>query len=177
MVDKYQDTDLCPRCEPIPRPPADGRSYAYLLGLYLGDGCITPAGDPAKGVWRLRIMCGDDWPGLIDERVLAMSSIRPAHKVSRVPSQGCTEVHGNWKHWPCVFPQHGPGKKHDRRILLEKWQQEIVDAEPQALDRLGVAWRTQVRKRSEPRHRETHVISISRREAVARMDSFVGPKY
>lgn len=227
LVEKYQGTDLCPRCEPIPRPPADGRSYAYLLGLYLGDGCITPAGDPAKRVWRLRIMCGDDWPGLIDECVLAMSSIRPDHKVSLVPSRGCTEVHGDWKHWPCVFPQHGPGKKHDRRILLEKWQREIVDAEPEALvrglihsdgcrlinrirrrssdgetksyeypryqftnvstditglltttlDRLGVTWRAQVRKPSDPRRRNMHVISVSRRDAVARMDAFVGPKY
>ena len=35
-----------------------------------------------------------------------------------------------WKHWPCLFPQHGPGRKHDRRILLEPWQQEIVGAFP-----------------------------------------------
>ncbi len=31
------------------------------------------------------------------------------------------------KHWPCLFPQHGPGKKHDRRIALEPWQQALVD--------------------------------------------------
>ncbi|PWK66144.1 hypothetical protein BCL76_111195 [Streptomyces sp. CG 926] len=29
-----------------------------------------------------------------------------------------------------MFPQHGPGKKHERRIVLEGWQQEIVDAHP-----------------------------------------------
>ncbi len=34
------------------------------------------------------------------------------------------------KHWPCLFPQHGPGKKHDRVIALEPWQQRIVDAHP-----------------------------------------------
>ena len=21
----------------------------------------------------------------------------------------------HWKHWPCLFPQHGPGRKHERR--------------------------------------------------------------
>jgi hypothetical protein len=37
-----------------------------------------------------------------------------------------------WKHWPCLFPQHGPGEKHRRAIVLEPWQQNIVDeyAEP-----------------------------------------------
>ncbi|HEY3951871.1 MAG TPA: transcriptional regulator, partial [Streptosporangiaceae bacterium] len=31
------------------------------------------------------------------------------------------------KHWPCLFPQHGPGGKHERKIELEVWQQRIVD--------------------------------------------------
>ncbi len=31
------------------------------------------------------------------------------------------------KHWPCLLPQHGPGKKHNRRIALEPWQQALVD--------------------------------------------------
>ncbi|EST34021.1 hypothetical protein N566_19070 [Streptomycetaceae bacterium MP113-05] len=38
-------------------------------------------------------------------------------------------------HWPCLFPQHGPGKKHDRHIALEAWQEEIVDAHPWELIR------------------------------------------
>lgn len=29
-----------------------------------------------------------------------------------------------------LLPQHGPGKKHERSITLEPWQQEIVDAHP-----------------------------------------------
>ncbi|MDA2895088.1 hypothetical protein PDG61_29530 [Mycolicibacterium sp. BiH015] len=33
------------------------------------------------------------------------------------------------KHWPCLLPQHGPGRKHHRKIALEPWQQEIVDRE------------------------------------------------
>jgi hypothetical protein len=30
------------------------------------------------------------------------------------------------KHWPCFIPQHGPGRKHLRRIELEQWQATIV---------------------------------------------------
>ena len=41
----------------------------------------------------------------------------------------CVEVSLYSKHWPCLFPQHGPGKKHSRRIALEPWQQAIVDDE------------------------------------------------
>jgi hypothetical protein len=32
------------------------------------------------------------------------------------------------KHWPCFFPQHGPGRKHLRPIHLVPWQTSIVDA-------------------------------------------------
>ncbi len=32
------------------------------------------------------------------------------------------------KHWPCLFPQHGPGRKHLRPIRLVEWQQMIVEA-------------------------------------------------
>jgi hypothetical protein len=33
-------------------------------------------------------------------------------------------------HLTCLFPQHGPGLKHKRRIVLEPWQREIVDSAP-----------------------------------------------
>lgn len=38
-----------------------------------------------------------------------------------------------WNHWPCLFPQAGPGKKHDRPIALEAWQQDVVQREPEQL--------------------------------------------
>ncbi|MEU8297359.1 hypothetical protein AB0C04_08745 [Micromonospora sp. NPDC048909] len=34
------------------------------------------------------------------------------------------------KHWPCLLPQHGPGKKHERPIVLADWQRKIVSACP-----------------------------------------------
>lgn len=206
----------CPRCETLPRPPTPPASYAYLLGLYLGDGCISAAGDKRKQVWALRIMCADTWPGLLEECKQAMHAMRPGNAIYVQQLQGCSEVRSCSKHWPCFFPQHGPGRKHDRKIELEPWQQQIaakhtgemvrglfhsdgyrginrvrgplVDGDRwyeyprylfvnrsadilqlcgEGLDRLGVEWRF-----SKPT-----TISVARREAVARLDRFVGPKY
>ncbi|WP_325601701.1 hypothetical protein [Nocardioides sp.] len=39
-------------------------------------------------------------------------------------------VQGNRKHWPSLFPQHGAGRKHERPIVLEDWQRDIVTAFP-----------------------------------------------
>ena len=38
-------------------------------------------------------------------------------------------------HWPQVFPQHGPGKKHERPIHLDDWQQAAVEQFPKAFIR------------------------------------------
>jgi hypothetical protein len=43
---------------------------------------------------------------------------------------GCTEVKSTSKHWPCLFPRHGPGRKHERAIELEPRQAEIVARNP-----------------------------------------------
>ena len=44
----------------------------------------------------------------------------------------CVLVTSSWNAWPCLFPQHGPGRKHERRIVLASWQQEIVEAKGEA---------------------------------------------
>ena len=46
---------------------------------------------------------------------------------------GCCEVVSYSKHWICLFPQHGPGRKHERRIELTGWQQDLVDLDPRPL--------------------------------------------
>jgi hypothetical protein len=43
------------------------------------------------------------------------------------------EVNAYWKCWPCLFPQHGTGPKHDRPITLTVWQQRVVDRWPEQL--------------------------------------------
>jgi hypothetical protein len=101
--------------------------YALLLGLYLGDGCLSAL---KKGVYSLRIACDDRYPRLIDEAKVAIATVHPSRPVHRVRAVGCTAVVSYWKHWPCLFPQHGPGPKHLRRIELADWQQEIVREHP-----------------------------------------------
>ncbi|MGW1254294.1 transcriptional regulator [Streptomyces sp. NPDC002513] len=117
----------CPRCQEVPSPPEAPAAYAYLLGLYLGDGCISPH---RRDVYFLRVVLDRAWPGIIDACEEAMRAVRPSNSVFRVGRQGCVAVSSSSKHWPCLFPQHGPGKKHERRIVLEPWQQDIVDAHP-----------------------------------------------
>ncbi|WP_028813961.1 helix-turn-helix domain containing protein [Streptomyces flavidovirens] len=117
----------CPRCLPVPGLPTDSAAYAYLLGLYLGDGCISPH---RHGGYYLRIACADAWPRLIDLCRTAISSVRPEDSVHVLQRQGCVAVTSYSRHWPCLFPQHGPGKKHERTISLRSWQQAIVDAHP-----------------------------------------------
>jgi hypothetical protein len=109
---------FCPRCAARPTLPEPQADYAYLLGLYSGDGCISLARARDKNVWKLRIMCADAWPGLIQECERAMSAIRPGNKVAIQQKVGCAEVISRSRHWPCLFPQHSPGKKHTRKIEL-----------------------------------------------------------
>jgi hypothetical protein len=103
-----------------------GSTYVYLLGLYLGDGCISRA---PRNVWRLRIFQDERYPGILDSCAAAIQSVT-SRAPGRIHQQGCFEVYSNWKHWPCLIPQHGPGKKHRRRIALTNWQQHLVDAHP-----------------------------------------------
>jgi hypothetical protein len=35
-----------------------------------------------------------------------------------------------WKHWPCLFPQHGPGYKHTRKLTMAHWQWTVVAEYP-----------------------------------------------
>ncbi|MER6087955.1 helix-turn-helix domain-containing protein [Streptomyces bluensis] len=114
----------CPRCD----GELNGSAYAYLLGLYLGDGHIIQ--NRAMRSPSLSIACAEAHPGLVDECERAMRDVFPKNSVCRVPRKGCWEVKLYSMHTWCLFPQHGPGRKHERTIALEPWQQEIVDAHP-----------------------------------------------
>jgi hypothetical protein len=186
-----------------------GMEYAQLLGLYLGDGCLAPL----RSTYQLRIAMDVAYPGVIAEAVRVVRAVSPDRAVGAYPVR-----HERWVNvtacspaWPCLLPQHGPGKKHQRAIRLEPWQKAIVDAAPgaflrglihsdgwrgqnrvtvkgrdyaypryqfsnrsddirrlftDACDRLGVAWRPWGRWH----------ISVARRDAVALLDEWVGPK-
>ncbi|MFG3113931.1 helix-turn-helix domain-containing protein [Streptomyces sp. NPDC048197] len=115
----------CPRCD---GRDLDRAAYAYLLALYLGDGHIIQYSE--HRVPSLMIACGNSWPGLMNECEAAMRTVFPDNSVCRVSRTGCHNVKVYSKHLWCMFPQHGAGKKHERRIALEPWQQEIVDEHP-----------------------------------------------
>ena len=186
--------------------PLDRAAYSYLLGLYLGDGHIarTPR------VYSLRITQDARYPQLV---TLARESVRRVRdgrgRVGLVARPGVIVIQAYSKHWPCLFPQHGPGRKHHRRIDLVPWQTDIVGAYPKQLvrglihsdgcrvvnrvwsgkyeypryfftnesvgihqifedacDRIGVRYRNS----------KANTISIARRQDVAALDRFIGPK-
>jgi hypothetical protein len=85
-----------------------------------------------RGVWRLRVTMDRRYPALNAAVIEAMGAVS-RRRVGTVPRTGCFEFYGNWKHWICAFPQHGPGKKHTRAIRLEPWQQRVVAAAPKCL--------------------------------------------
>ncbi|SNY50871.1 hypothetical protein [Paractinoplanes atraurantiacus] len=159
----------------------------------------------------LTVACDLRYPGLIHEVSSAMESCG-AKTVGYQERTGCVSVRAHWTHWPCLFPQHGPGVKHGRKIELTTWQREVIDRRPerflrglfhsdgcrflntverngkeyaytryqfvnesrdimrlcqQSLDKLDISWRM-----SRP-----NTLSVARREAVARLDEFVGPKW
>lgn len=105
----------------------DSEAYAYLLGVYLGDGCLSPH---PRDVYRLRIACDLRYPNIIDEIARHVVIIRGVDRVGFVELEGCIEVSAYWKHWPSLFPQHGSGRKHLRKIELADWQQNIASQYP-----------------------------------------------
>jgi hypothetical protein len=124
---RMSDPPACERCAGRrPRPP--GAAYAYLLGVYLGDGCISR--HPRSH--RLRLTLDAAYPGIIGQCVTALQVIGPGKKAWTGQHGGpnCTEVSMYWQHWPCLFPQHGPGRKHLRPIRLEPWQGAIIIDHP-----------------------------------------------
>jgi hypothetical protein len=179
-------------------------AYAYLLGLYLGDGCLSPH---PRGVFKLRITLDMRYPGVVGECERAMAEVMPASRVcKRMTPDHCFEVYSYSKRWPLFFPQHGPGKKHLRAIVLDEWQRDLVARWPQLLLRGlihsdGCRFVNTGRNWSNPRYafsnrsenilqifrdacdligvRSTnapHTVYVSRKADVARLDQFIGPK-
>jgi hypothetical protein len=132
--------------------------------------------------------------------------------VRYLPDKRMATISSYWQAWPCLFPQHGPGRKHRRRIVLAPWQESIVEAHPEPFLRGLIdsdGWRGVNRVRVKGRDYEypryqfsnrsqdikdlftstcdllgiewrpwgRHHISVARRESVALMDEFIGPKW
>jgi hypothetical protein len=77
------------------------------------------------------ITCGAAYPELIEDCWAAMQLVQPNATVVRYPTQSdCIRVVSVSPRWPEIFPQHGAGRKHERAIVLEPWQRQIVDGLP-----------------------------------------------
>ena len=106
----------------------DAAAYCYVLGCYLGDGHVTHR---TENSWELRLACDQRYPEIMSEMRSALSCTFPgseaaaagASDVLRISHPGVREA----------FPQHGPGRKHLRRIVLTDWQRELTHAHPAAL--------------------------------------------
>ena len=177
--------------------------YSYLLGLYLGDGCISRD----RRVWKLRIVLDKKYPAIIDRCRLAIDMLMPGQSAAVQSLKGCVEVSLYSKHWPCFLPQHGAGRKHKRRIILEPWQQALVDQATEefvlglihsdgcrvvANDRRVRSIRYHFSNRSEDiiglftaaldtlgihwTRSTEYIVSVYRKADTARLDEFIGPK-
>jgi len=60
-----------------------------------------------------------------------MQSLYPEHKVARlVTKANCVVVYSYGWRWLALFPHHGPGHKHERKIELRAWQRDIIRESP-----------------------------------------------
>jgi hypothetical protein len=140
--------DTAPDVDSLPQD-----TYSYLLGMYLGDGCLTKNGSS----WTLRIVLDDAYPGIIAECEQAVRQVALTRRVyirHATRGQRCVTVSCTWYPWIVLFPQHGPGRKHRRRIKLAGWQQRIVHAAPRSFLRGLIqtdGWRGVNRVRSKGR--------------------------
>lgn len=101
----------------------NGSNYSYLLGMYLGDGCVSYTGRSTQ----LIVTLDSAYPGLIVECADAIGRISPnSVSVKKHPVHNAVRVYSGWKLWPTLFPQTGPGRKHTRPIVLTPWQWELV---------------------------------------------------
>jgi hypothetical protein len=107
--------------------PADPFSYAYLLGLYLGDGHLVGNGRS----WQLVVSLDGAYEEIVDECRGAMLLTLPSRtpRLRTRPNERCVRVASMAKAWPELLPQHGPGRKHKRPIVLAPWQRAIVERE------------------------------------------------
>ena len=194
----------CVRCGGIHDLQSLPAAYVYLLGMYLGDGCLSRH---PRDVYKLRISLDARYPGIAAECERAIREVMPSNRVGRVRLSGWHELYSYSKKWPCLFPQHGPGRKHEREIELVDWQSLLVARWPTLLLRGliqsdGCRFQNTGRGWSHPRYSFTNLSSgirtlfcetcdsmgihwtlsggttiyVSRKADVATLDGFIGPK-
>jgi len=64
-----------------------------------------------------------------------MAVVMPSSKVGihQYEHMNADYVSSYSRAWPCLLPQHGPGRKHTRPINLTSWQTGLIEPDPRAL--------------------------------------------
>ena len=108
--------------------------YPYVLGLYLGDGCLSRPGR-SQG-YTIDVACDLAYPMIIQEAERALSTVFNAPVRRWYPSDAaCVHLRASHHHLAGAFPQHGRGRKHHRKIELVEWQRVLTRRYPQAFIR------------------------------------------
>ena len=114
----------CPRCD---GSHLDEQAYAELFGWYLGDGHISSG---RRGVFALHVYNDLRYTDLNAHVQDLMRRVKPGCRPHTRQVPGCLVTTAGWRHWPCLFPQHGPGRKHERQLAMAEWQWDVVSAHP-----------------------------------------------
>jgi hypothetical protein len=128
----WLEMEVCLRCwSRVRRMRFTAADYAELLGLYLGDGCISER--PRTS--RLRIALDAKYPDIIRDAKRLLERVFPDNPVGLVEAHDGTMffVSVYSTHLTCLFPQAGDGRKHERPIVLEDWQRRLVEDAPWSL--------------------------------------------
>src|SRR5690348_16873886 len=98
------------------RIPPGARENCQMPARSSAGACAsTPSRVPV-----LRIYGTADHPAVADEVRAAIEVVRgTAPATMRLANTTrCHKIQSYWMHWPCLLPQHGPGRKHERPIVL-----------------------------------------------------------
>lgn len=112
--------------------PTRVAEYSYLLGVYLGDGCLSLT---RTGSATLIVSLDGLYPTVVAEVGRAIECVFAKVNVRRatVPGSRVVVLKASHPVLPFAFPQHGPGRKHEREIGLSGWQREITHSHPREL--------------------------------------------
>jgi hypothetical protein len=112
--------------------PVQPAAYCYLLGAYLGDGCLNVS---PSGAASLLVSLDLSYPAIIDAVERSITTVFPGVGVVRVfPNEAhLAVVRASHPALPFAFPQHGTGRKHKRQIRLTDWQRVLTHAHPREL--------------------------------------------
>jgi hypothetical protein len=90
--------------------------------MYLGDGCITRY----PRTQMLVVSLDAAYPDIAERCAAAIKQVNPFHRVRIHRVKNVLRVTSYGVCWLKLFPQHGAGPKHLRKIELCDWQEEVV---------------------------------------------------